>query len=700
MPFGTYITFVGAGIYDTNYYNATENGYTSQGARRVELLTPPNHPYSSANSGVAVAGVTVANGLYFQSSTASGSNYGEGETAYESGTSSFTENTSTSSSQGGETVFSTSFVEDVGFKVLYTYGTDLYTQAYDFTDPEVGVFQIGKITTTRETNEFYPIRSAIPTTLTLYTLGTATTYTDVTSTTTSFIREATVASQTTTYGTGVGFDGGEIFCNSFSGVALVIQPEYGFSWTQDGNYLQYLELFTSTGSFSAFYSSIIKDNDQSATTFQAESSQLIAGLVVARPLGSPITTTIISGSTNTIIYDIVSQEVATVINITNSYSFDGTNFKLDTDSPTSYGYSAGHTVSTSTTQIIANEVADIIYPNDPSGLSVAYYTTTKAIQALTTTQFFTLDAYLSYFSSFSYRGLVQTTSEGSYVLFEQGDFGSQSLTYLNSTSESYSGSTEDFATVTGSYGYFASGFQNIQIGKVPRIYYKSFYSLQIPPSGSRYYTQMSPAFRFVVGSTSDSIGGYKKSLSPDSALTKIYFTTYNFERGGALGAPIIAVPIDFTSESTSGTTSSYTYQAVSIPSGFYIGSANASVYWTKLVAGSTTNTTESFAIGYAGDDLELTMGYYGGADEFYCNWSPIQSPILYTQGLVHTSSGATWSTDGYYYWSGSDRVTSMPASNAINPIGDGVPITYIGSEWVEGFAFPVVSIVKQHINSY
>jgi hypothetical protein len=94
------------------------------------------------------------------------------------------------------------------------------------------------------------------------------------------------------------------------------------------------------------------------------------------------------------------------------------------------------------------------------------------------------------------------------------------------------------------------------------------------------------------------------------------------------------------------------------------------------------------------------MGYYGGRDESDGSWSPLGNTILHTRGLVNTISGASWSTDGYYYWSGSQRVTSSPVSSAINPIGNGTPITYIGSEWADGFAFPVVSILKTYINSY
>ena len=702
MPFGTYSTFAGAGLLNTNYYRRTERYFYSAGQGLSIQAELPNYGYTSSNSGSEQNGLTVVAGLYSAGSTSSFDNSGQGATtfwtagAFPTGSPAYstqTESVTSSSSSGA--FFTTAFIQNVGFEVRYDESTD----SYYFADTDIHPFALNKQTTSTTDTNNYSIRSTTVTTLTLQTLETETTYTDLTETNSTAGRIATTTTETTTYGYGVGFDGGEIFCNSFAGVALIIQPEYGFEWTQDGNALQYLEIFTTTGTFGAFHASIIKDNNQSAQTFPAESNQLVASSGIPRPIGSYLTITIISESIQTITYDIISEGGGITLSFQSSYSFDGTNFKSDTDSPSSYSYNSMEAVSSTFTKIIASEVVVVISPSDSSGMSVGYFTTTKAIQASTTAQFFYVDQYLSYFSSFSYRSLVPTTAQSSYLLFEQGEFGSQVITYLTSSSTSNSGS-DPIYTSQDSYGSLQSAITEIEINKIPKIYYKSFYSLPIAPLGSNYYTQISPAFRFVVGGTSDSIGGYKNSLSPESVFTKIYFTTYKFERDGAVTPPIIAIPIDFTSESESGTISLYTYQAVSIPSGFYFGSENASVYWTKLEFGSTTNTTQSFTIGYAGAGSELTMGYYGGRDESDGSWSPLGNTILHTRGLVNTISGASWSTDGYYYWSGSQRVTSSPVSSAINPIGNGTPITYIGSEWADGFAFPVVSILKTYINSY
>jgi hypothetical protein len=169
-----------------------------------------------------------------------------------------------------------------------------------------------------------------------------------------------------------------------------------------------------------------------------------------------------------------------------------------------------------------------------------------------------------------------------------------------------------------------------------------------------------------------------------------------------VSAPTLVVPIDFTSEDTTGANSRYTYQSVSVPSGFYLGNNYASVYWTQSLNGVTNITISSFSLGYAGVETVLKLGYFSSADQVNGYWSPLQSSILHTKGLVNVSDAASWTQDGYYYWNQSEdeRITSSSVTNAINPIGDGMPITYIGSEWVDSVAYPIISITKTYINSY
>ena len=213
----------------------------------------------------------------------------------------------------------------------------------------------------------------------------------------------------------------------------------------------------------------------------------------------------------------------------------------------------------------------------------------------------------------------------------------------------------------------------------------------------------------MVGGTSDSIGQYNSALTPESLITKLYFTTYKFERNGAVKVPTLAVPIDFTSEitstseSTGETSSSYTYQAVSVPNSFYLGSANASVSWTRVE--ETSTSTESFTIGYIGSNAILTMGkltqndFFTGAGEV-----PYAGGIYYTRGLVNASSGASWSQDGYYYWSVSEtqetRSTDGTRTNPISVVGDGMPITFVASCLTTSRAYPVAFALKNYANSY
>jgi len=644
VPFAVYTTFAGAGFSYFNYLTR----FTSD-SNSIAVPSGFGGGFTSSASGLnsIVSGLNTVRQTVDNFSSYSNSNGSStsGRTAYEAYT-------------------YTAFIPNSAIEIRMSD----FTGPFNFTDTNLYVFNINKETSVQETGSI-GLRATTETTIASTILDIETSWTDITTEAVNLPRTWTTKSATTTYGTGVGFEGGEIFCDFLSGVGLIIQPHYGYMWTQDGSMLQYLEIFYSTGVFSPFYSNIIKDNQENAITIQAETANLDINVSYALT-NTPSSVTVILGSTQTVTYDRITNSGTTNITFANRYIFNGTQFVLDTNSPTSYDYIKETKQSSTFTQVIASQAVRNVYKNI-TGYSDGFFTTTKAIRISTTATMINIDQSLSYFSSFTYSGIIATTAMSSYILFDQGEFGSG-------------------AEVFGAYSASTS---NIPI---PQRHYKSYYSLQLGNTAINYYTQNSPAFNFVVGGTSASVGGYRASLSPSSALTKLYFTTYIFERDGVLGSPTLAIPIDYTSQSNS----SYTYQLVDVPKEFCLGNSQASVYWTKSIDGNTTYTTESFTLSYAGSDSLLKSAYYGGGDAESSPWSPFPAYVFHTKGLVNTSSGANWSVDGNYYWNGTSRVTSGSNSNAIAPLGDGMPTTYIGSEWVGGIAFPVVTALKEHINSY
>jgi hypothetical protein len=438
----------------------------------------------------------------------------------------------------------------------------------------------------------------------------------------------------------------------------------------------------------------LQDNAESEITISVETTLQAGNKAVA--VGTFFSTsTVISSSRNTLSYESIGGGATTTLTFPVQYSFNGVNFSSYQRSDSTY---ARKVTKTSTlTQDFASEYTFNQFDPEFDGYSAIFLTTTKAIQIYTTRGLYTTDRYLSYFSTFTYKGIELSTTESSYVLCTYGIAGS----YSSSFSESSGGSGVNASITTADFFYrgaTASG----AINTIAVSLYKSYYSLGIPSSSIYFYTQKSPNYKFVVGGTSNSIGGYRGSLSPANALTKVFFTTYKFERNGIFGAPIIAIPIDYTSiDVNDDDLYIYTYQSVSVPREFCLGFDSASVYWTKSTEELTGIQTESFVLSYAGNESALSLDYLADNDfDATANWSPLGSPILHTNGLVNTSSGADWSASGYYYWKSSQRTTSGANSDAVQPIGDGMPLTYIGSEWVQQIAFPVLTKTKTHRNSY
>ena len=691
MPFSTYSTFANAQVRYEDYESYRQAG-SGTAFRSYKLTGDEGFIVSSSSSGSYTFFYEFTRGLNvnetkqgttsesaFSQYTALPNTSGGVDTSDATGSAGLT-----TSEVGG---IKTIFVPNNGFLInAYTSNT-----SYSFSDYTDDSRAIGKVDTTADNSSFYLSKTRL-TTRTDTILGDSTTWTDVTTTFRSAQRTYTALSIITEYGTAIDGIG---TADDFSEEALILEPHFGSDWTRDGSSLEYLHIFTSEGSFGPFHTYIVKDNKDSNSEFPAQKTRLSSN--IQYQLGQTTIYTVVSSSNRSITYDYLTYAGGTTLTFGTSYSFNGIQFYENTSSQSSYSFPKLTKSSTSTSQILNEEVLLDGEISD-SDWNYAFYTTTRAIQAVSTDIFYAIDQTLSYFNSFTYRGTINTTTTQKYVLLDAGVFGSFSD---SSTTSSVFTEENTMLNYTVSDSYRSSISQSYNSGLYARIFYKNFYSLQIGvvnDAWTKSYTQYSPNFKYVVGGESNSINGYRQSLIPTALVTKLYFTTYKFERGGAVNAPILAIPIDYTSESNSGTQSFYTYQSVSVPNEFCLGSASASVYWTQSVAGGTTNTTSSFTLAYAGVSPILSLGEYyendfsGGLGE--------PAKIYHTKGLVNTANAANWSKNGYYYWNSNIRLTSGSTPNAISVIGDGQPITYIATEWVADLAFPVVFILKSHANSY
>jgi hypothetical protein len=698
VPFSTYETFQNASVRYQTTFSYTQTAYNFGSYQAVQ--TGEAFFFGTFSSGSGSYAATYENGDQNESVQIER----QGRSSYSSAlneevdTGPYTTSGATTQtlSEANTDIYKTSFAANQGVPI--TRGS--ITTMYYFSDSSDALEYIGKVTTTNNVigtgDDLFSIQSTAQTTLSDTILSIDTTWTDVTTTGKTTRRTYTELSVTTTYP--LGFIDGDFNPQlEFSGEALIIQPCYGTNWTQNGNNLLYLQIFKSTGSYGPFYSSIVKDNTQSASTIPAERQLISENYAVA--LGFTTIYTVISSSAKTITYDYIDYE-SSKLTFSTSYGFDGVaNFTTDSNFLTSYEFYKKVKKSTTLSSIIQDEFL-IDGQMSTIGFNYGLYTDLRPIQAETTDQFYVVDQQGSYFSSFTYRGLIKTTTQQTYIVHDNGIFGSSSTETSSSTR--FDETNTSFNQTVHQSNREAAG-NGVTLSPSLVYAYKSFYSLEIgspSPDWTKYYSQYSPNFNFVVGGTSNSIGGYKHLLTPTSLITKLYFTTYKFERGGAINAPILAIPINYTSESNSA----YTYQQVSVPSEFCLGSASASVYWTKSVADGTTNTTSSFTLAYAGSDTILSLGEFtqndfsGGVGEVPYDF--FSHGIYHTNGIVNTGSAATWSKDGYYYWRSTARATSQSTNNAISVVGNGQPITFIASQLTRAKAYPVVYIDKYYRNSY
>lgn len=544
--------------------------------------------------------------------------------------------------------------------------------------------------TTSETNSNFDIRKTTETNLETVLYDSTATWTDATTTASNVNILYTNIQLSTT----IGFQVPEVATLYFPSPTLHIASACGYVWTAGQNTLQYLHYFTSTGQVSYNGGSKIKE-DESNVSILAELTALNGNITPPKSAD----TTIQAEVNTTISYDYLDEVSSTFQISSNSIQFDGVRFFIDSDYPTSFNYQKS-TIGNSTTSF--NLASLISFSGDSDNKNSAdIYTATKAIQISTTDTFYHINSFYSYFESFTYKGLIKTTAESSYLLFQAPDFGSGSTSGSSETTFSTIEGNE-IGTVTEESGQTS---QNASSGTTYRIkekLYKNFYSLQlgiVNDEWKKYYTRKVGNSNFAVQHSNGSSFSYVGSLTPTSVLTKCFFTSYKFERTGAGKTPVFYVPINYTSIGTDDKT---TEQTVSVPQSFYFGSTQASIYWTTKSEANTSSTqtgTTSFTISYAGAESMLSIGY-DSVNDFQTNTFSPQfnlNKIFHTEPLIYSGS---WSKDGYYYYNSSNRTSSGNASNAISVIGDGQYATYIGSEYVTDIAFPVVSITRSYVNSY
>jgi hypothetical protein len=576
----------------------------------------------------------------------------------------------------------TRYVAGEGFAIDY----DGAPETYYFSDGGVILFQY----TTSDTNGNFNIRKTTKTDLSTVMYEKTATWTDRTTTASNVNIQYTGIQSLSTIGSEIQNLGTLYFPNA----KLVIDTACGYVWTSGQNELKYLHYFTSNGEVSHNNGSKIKEDDAAVTIF-ADFGSLNGNLTPAKSAD----TTIQEESATTVTYDYLNTQNSTITISSNTLQFDGIRFYTNSVLPTTINFEKRTTASSTISFKLANLIS-------ASGDTDAYasrdiFTTTKAIQISTTDTFYHINSFYSYFESFTYKGLIKTTAESSYMLFQAPDFGSTSsdtfdITTFFTRDEDANGVVQEASGST----IGANGITSYY--RIPQYYYKSYYSLYLGIANDnwkKYYTRKVGNSNFAVQHSNGSSFSYVKSLGPTSVLTKCFFKSYNFERAGAGKAPAFYVPIAYTSVSTDSKT---TEQAVSVPQGFYFGNTQASIYWTtksEVNTSSTQTGTTSFMVSYAGAESMLSIGY-DAVNDFEANtFDPPfgANKIFHTQPEIYSGS---WVKEGYYYYNGAARTSFGAASNAISVIGDGQYATYIGSEYVDQIAFPVVSITRSYVNSY
>jgi len=558
--------------------------------------------------------------------------------------------------------WTTIFEPDVGFHKG--------TISFDFTDPDIRADGNLRFITSNFNTQLL-IRKTKSTTLTLYTASTQKSYTDITTELLTANRDYTRTTATSLYLNAIGDE--NLYCNSIIGEKIVIQPHYGQYWTYDGDTLMYMHLFTSEGTYGEYHTGIYQDNINSTIEIDVVSTSIAPNYFIE----SNQTSTIISEKTYELEIDSIVYTSEKTITFNGGYYYN--DYQLISNSNTSaivFFPEKQTRVSSYTFQSSYSQEGptDALYQS-------GFVTTTCQVNIITTSisSFF----WFTYTDSASYEVKVtaNTTTSLEYVLAEVGS------------------SASDSTAVAG----FTSGVTQIYrpfFGK------KQLYSLLCPNEGNPvFFTQESPAYNFAVANSS-SFPVFRKSIVPENRVTDCYFSSYKYFRYGVFRNPPFFEPINFTSTSYSESNSFSIYQNVNIPKEFYIGDSGASISKTTITFNSLSSSlsSDSFTIKYENSEDALRMGQIT-LNDFYVQPNEV-SNIYHTIGVENNQTGnASWSFDGYYYWSDSERVTAGLAENPISIIGNGNPKTIIASAWMDGGlawdnrnAF--VSITKTYQNSY
>jgi hypothetical protein len=688
MPFGDYTTFERYDLTDQTTFSRYVT-YEAYGSRGFTKNYGNNQSKAETSSGFSNGSYDYQGGSINATSTVGSTNHSESGYTLDLQQGYFVFSGSGGTTTDYTNLSKASFIENQGFEETYGYNQSTTYYFSDYTDQSY--FDLSR--SHGQTTASIDLRQTSSTELTIITpIGDSTTYSQITGYITNLDRSFTSATSIAEYGTAIAHIN---TCNKVIGLGYVIFPIAGPYWTADGTGLMYRRLFTDTGTYGEYYTSIFKDNAESATTITPTESYLSAN---GTAQGDEIVT-LFSDESGVITYDVTLQQSET-FTIGKSYDFINNKFILNTDmGSTSYWYKP---YITSSELSYTNQYGATIGPfGDSDGDSWVIggvISSTKLINVDTTISSFLYSFKNTKSTYISYRKLGKTISTLSYILhdYETDTWGSStSLSSYQTANTNISPIFDETVEISG------SGFTNESYIATyyPKLSKKCFYSLQYYSSiNPTYFTQKSPNFNWVVADSANLSAAtkYFNSLSPSNALTKLYFTTYKYHRYGIVNAPIFAVPIDFTEESDS----SYTYQVVGIPSNFYFGSDPASATQTYSVLNEATLTTSSFTIGYAGQESSLKMARSGPNDMSGGGDPSYYENIFHTIAVEQNSSDcASWSMDNYYYWSGaSSRIISGSASNPISIIGDYHPFTVIASEW--GSDAPYLAIDVTYRNSY
>ena len=633
------------------YYQGTfESGSTAAGGQSFTFNTD-TPSIGESNSGSSSGRTTIHSGAYV---------YSSGYTS---------ESTFVSDGVGDGTYNSESTVLDW---ILLGSGASQGTSTGSF-----DAFAYNYTTTeTQETNtDGQNARTTITTQLDYYLFfpdgeETSTTYSQLT---TIYTSERTYTEVTTASSFGTAALGKAI--NNYDGKAIYVVGEIGRGWTEGQGLIRFCRFLSSDGSFSIYDTNIALES-YTANSFEVESSSLEPNVL----LSYDQTSTIATEQTTILTYDITT-------GTTYERSYDSyyayqyeepRKFKLF-DSTTFAGVSY-FTSSETSESTVHYQVELTGYPENKTGLSLAYLTTTRLTQIATTISsvFFQMRNNTSFTSS-SYRKSTSTTFVESYVLASMGVSGSFSSETTASGSAGAGGVDPFGVTQTSSssnsFRYFTSEVHKPSLG----LFDKSFYKLNFYSTGNATsYTQLSPSYKFVVASSSG-YPVYKENIEPSTLITSLFFTTWAFHRFGSWSPPTLAVPIDFTyaGEEVGLPT---TLQIAIVPTGFYYGDESASVYRTTSSSEGDSGTTQSYTLVYAGSGSELTI--YALSNNDFSSTVPDTSNIYHSVGLAGSSSrGASWSLDGLHYWDSTSRRTEGSLSVPVCPV-DGGTATLICTQWV------------------